>query len=34
MTKVRGNREWRARAGVTGGIVYAIRAQASQAKSR
>ena len=34
MTKVRGNREWRARAGVTGGIVYRNPGPGIQAKSR
>ena len=34
MTKVRGNREWRARVGVTGGIVYRNPGAGIQAKSR
>ena len=34
MTKVRGNREWRARAGITGGIVYRNPGPGIQAKSR
>ena len=34
MTKLRGNREWRARAGVTGGIVYRNPGAGIQAKTR